>query len=90
MAQKRRELHEDRTPRNAAGEYAGVGIQFAASILLFLFAGMWLDRRLGTEPWLLVVGVFVGGSAAFWSMYRRLVIVPRERQKQENRKEAGE
>jgi len=64
----------------------GVGLQFAASILLFLFLGMWLDKRLGTAPWLLIAGVFVGGSAGFWSMYRRLVIAPREKKKEE---EAG-
>lgn len=60
----------------------GVGLQFAASILLFLFLGMWLDGKLGTAPWLLIVGVFVGGSAGFWSMYRRLVVEPREREKE--------
>ena len=54
----------------------GVGLQFAASILLFFFLGRWLDDRLGTEPWLLVIGVFVGLSAGFWSMYRRLVVLP--------------
>lgn len=71
------------TPRGGgpqAGDMMGVGLQFAASILLFLFAGMWADRRFGTEPWLLIVGVFVGGGAGFWSMYRRLVVEPRARQ----------
>jgi F0F1-type ATP synthase assembly protein I len=62
------------------GDLAGVGLQFAASILLFLFVGMWLDRRLGTDPWLLIVGVFTGGTAGFYSMYRRLVIEPRKRE----------
>ncbi|HEX2201840.1 MAG TPA: AtpZ/AtpI family protein [Longimicrobium sp.] len=64
------------------GDMMGVGLQFAGSILLFLFVGMWLDGKLGTAPWLLIVGVFVGGSAGFWSMYRRLVIEPREREKE--------
>lgn len=57
----------------------GVGLQFAASILLFFFLGRWLDDRLGTEPWLLVTGVFVGLSAGFWSMYRRLVVTPAQK-----------
>jgi ATP synthase protein I len=64
-----------------AGDLAGVGLQFAGSIALFLFVGMWLDRRLGTDPWLMIVGVFVGGSAGFWSMYRRLVVEPRNRER---------
>lgn len=57
---------------------AGVGLQFALSIVLFLLAGQWLDRRLGTEPWLLILGVLVGAVAGFYSLYRQLVIVPRE------------
>jgi F0F1-type ATP synthase assembly protein I len=57
---------------NSAMKYAGVGLQFAASILLFLYAGQWLDRRFGTSPWLMMTGVFLGGGGAFYSMYRRL------------------
>ncbi len=57
----------------AAGKYAGLGIQFAASILLFLYAGQWLDRRLGTDPLFLLVGVFTGAGGAFYSMYRTLM-----------------
>jgi F0F1-type ATP synthase assembly protein I len=55
------------------GEYAGLGVQFAASILLFLYVGQWLDRKLGTAPWMLLVGVFVGAGASFYGMYRRLM-----------------
>ena len=72
-----------RGTQSDAGEYMGVGLQFAASLALFLFVGMWLDRRLGTDPWLMIAGVFVGGGAGFWSMYRRLVIEPRERRERE-------
>ncbi len=63
----------------AAGDYIGVGLQFAGSIVLFLFVGQWLDSRLGTEPWLLLIGVFVGAAAGFYALYRQLVIAPRER-----------
>lgn len=59
--------------KNAGMEFAGVGIQFAASIVLFLYLGQWLDRKLGTAPWLLIIGVFAGGGLGFWSMYRKLM-----------------
>ena len=55
------------------GEYAGLGLQFAASIILFLYVGQWLDRKLGTAPWLLMTGVFLGAGASFYSMYRKLM-----------------
>lgn len=56
-----------------AAQFAGIGLQFTASLLLFLFAGQWLDRRFGTSPVFLILGVFVGAGAAFYSMYRKLM-----------------
>jgi len=76
---------EERTTESQAGEVMGVGLQFAASILLFLFAGRWLDGRFGTEPWLLLLGVFVGAGAGFYALYRQLVIRPRERAERKKR-----
>ena len=59
------------------GEYAGVGLQFALTIVAFMFAGMWLDRALGTSPWLLILFVFGGASAGFYSIYRKLMAAQR-------------
>jgi ATP synthase protein I len=59
----------------SGGDVAGVGLQFAASIILFLFVGQWLDRKLGTAPWMLIVGVFGGAAAGFYSMYRKLMAI---------------
>jgi F0F1-type ATP synthase assembly protein I len=56
-----------------AGAAAGMGLQFAISILLFLLAGQWIDRKLGTEPLFLIVFVFVGAGASFYSIYRKLM-----------------
>jgi F0F1-type ATP synthase assembly protein I len=61
------------TGLGTAGKYAGIGIQFGASIVLFLYVGQWVDRRLGTTPIFLIVGVFVGATAAFYSIYKRLM-----------------
>ena len=41
-----------------------MGVQFLVAILLCLFAGQWLDARLGTAPLLMVLGVFVGAGAS--------------------------
>lgn len=57
----------------AAGKYAGLGFQFVGSILLFLWIGQWVDRKLGTDGIFLIVGVFLGAGAAFYSMYRNLM-----------------
>ena len=58
---------------SGSAAYAGAGLQFAVSLLVSLFLGQWLDRRLGTDPWLMMLGVFLGGGAGFYAMYRRLM-----------------
>ena len=61
----------------SGAEFAGVGVQFAASILLFLWVGQWLDRRFGTAPWGLIIGVFTGAGGAFYAMHRKLMAAQR-------------
>jgi len=63
----------------ASGQYLGYGLAWALSVLLFLGVGAWLDGKLGTSPWLLVIGAFVGAGAGFYSLYYHIVIEPRQR-----------
>ena len=56
----------------SGSEFAGIGLQFAITLVVFALAGIWLDRRLGTSPWLLIVLVLGGSGLAFWTMVRRL------------------
>jgi len=57
----------------SGSEFAGVGLQFAITIVLFALAGIWLDKSLRTSPWLVILMVFAGAALGFWSMYRRMV-----------------
>lgn len=57
----------------SAATYAGLGFQFAAAIIVFLFAGQWLDRRLETSPLFTILGVFLGAGGAFYGIYRKLM-----------------
>jgi F0F1-type ATP synthase assembly protein I len=54
-----------------------MGFQFAAAILVFVFAGVWLDRRFHSAPWFLLISVFVGAGAGFFSMYRKVTAAQR-------------
>lgn len=56
----------------SGADFAGVGIQFALAIVVFLFAGQWLDKRFGTNGLFTIAGVFVGGGGAFYSMYHKI------------------
>ena len=88
MAERRTGGGSRRPATAQAGEVMGAGLQFAAAIVVFLFIGQWLDGVLGTKPWLLLIGVMVGAAGGFFSLYRQLVIVPRdrERRQQESKK----
>ncbi|MBI3792591.1 MAG: AtpZ/AtpI family protein [Gemmatimonadetes bacterium] len=54
-----------------------MGVQFGASILLFLWLGQWVDAKLGTAPAGVIVGVFTGAGGAFYAMYRKLMAAQR-------------
>ena len=57
----------------STSSYAGAGLQFAVSLVVFVLVGDWLDRKFGTTPLFLLLGVFGGGAASFYSMYRKLM-----------------
>lgn len=47
--------------------YAGLGVQLAASMLIFVWIGQWADRKLGTGGLLTVVAAFLGfGGTMYW------------------------
>jgi F0F1-type ATP synthase assembly protein I len=68
-----------------AAQYAGLGLTFGGGIVLFTLLGSWVDGRLGTAPWGLMLGVFGGFALSLAWVYRRLVVAPRERAERERR-----
>jgi F0F1-type ATP synthase assembly protein I len=49
---------------------ASVGIEFSVSTVIGLLGGRWLDGKLGTDPWLMIVGLLLGVVAGFRSLIR--------------------
>lgn len=66
----------------AIGSYASLGIQFAATILIFVSIGWWLDDYLATTPLFLLLGTLIGAGGGFYKLYRTLMDKD-ERRKQE-------
>jgi F0F1-type ATP synthase assembly protein I len=64
------------SPLRDLGEMSGAGFTLVAYVLVFTLIGYGLDRLLGTGPWLMVVGVFVGGGLGFYTMIRTLTYSP--------------
>jgi len=50
----------------------GAGLTLAVSVGLFAYGGLWLDVRLGTTPWLLLLGVGCGITGGLLHLIRVL------------------
>lgn len=53
---------------------AGIGWVLVASVVVGTLLGAWLDTKLNTDPWLLVIGAAVGttvGIAHVWRVSKR-------------------
>lgn len=51
----------------------GVGWYIGICIFLGVFVGLWLDEKLNTKPWLVIVGLILGIIVAFYGVYRMLL-----------------
>jgi len=54
----------------ALARLASVGIEFSISTLVGLLGGRWVDEKLGTAPWLMLVGLVLGVVAGMRSLIR--------------------
>ena len=52
--------------------YAGLGIQLAASLVVFVLVGQWADRKLGTNGILTILAAFLGFGGTMYSLIRQL------------------
>ncbi|MEX2117476.1 MAG: AtpZ/AtpI family protein [Bacteroidota bacterium] len=45
--------------------YLTLGFQLAASVVVFLLLGVWLDAQWNTSPWLMLTGLVLGTTGGF-------------------------
>jgi len=60
---------DDREIMRALGLIPQLGIGMAACVFVGVIGGHFLDRWLGTSPWLLVAGALLGAVSAFKVLY---------------------
>jgi len=58
--------------------YSTVGLEMGLAVAVGAGLGYYLDKRLGTHPWLMIVCLFFGIAAGFRSLYRALKRMQRE------------
>ncbi len=68
----------------AALRLVGVGFFIGGSIVLGVFAGLWLDRKLNTSPILVIAGLVLGIVIAFYGVYQMLLPLISNKQGKEN------
>jgi hypothetical protein len=52
--------------------YAGLGIQLAVTLVVFVLVGQWLDHKLGTGGIIPVILAFLGFGGTMYSLIRTL------------------
>lgn len=52
--------------------YAGLGIQLAVSLVVFVLIGQWADRKLGTGGIVTILAAFLGFGGTMYSLIRTL------------------
>ena len=70
------------------GRYSALGLEMSASVLIGLAIGYYLDKWLGTGPWLMVLWIGIGFAAGVRSLYRAALRSGKELE--ENGKNRGE
>jgi ATP synthase protein I len=63
-------LKPDQEENQKTGFAYAAGITLFASVATFCGAGWFLDKWLGTQPWLLIVGIVLGSAVGLFEFVR--------------------
>jgi ATP synthase protein I len=68
------------------GKYSALGLEMAISVVIGMAIGYYLDKWLGTSPWLTIVWIGLGFAAGVRSLYRSAVQSEKDLDKNEEEK----
>jgi len=60
------------------GRFAGVGLQMLVGVGLGLIVGKWFDRRFGSEPWGLMIGVMLGLAGGMYLLIKDAIRINKD------------
>jgi len=55
------------------GPYLGLGLQLAATVIVMVFLGIWLDGKFDTSPWLTVIFSFLGIASSLYNFIKTVL-----------------
>ncbi|GAB6281352.1 MAG: hypothetical protein STSR0008_00910 [Ignavibacterium sp.] len=67
------------------GPYLGLGFQLAATVLIFLFIGDWLDKKNNSSPLFTVIFAFLGISIGLYSVIKTIIGLEQKRKNDEKK-----
>ena len=67
----------DPAARKAKGAFrtlsgSSVGLEMGISVVIGVLFGMWLDGKLGTDPWMMLLWLVIGFAAGFRGVIRAM------------------
>lgn len=83
-------LNLPENPRRILKAFAlvsSIGAQFAASVFIGFIAGRYADAYWGTDPWLMLAGVFLGVAGGFFGVYHLVTSFYKDDDRQDGRKD---
>lgn len=54
----------------SVSRYLDLGLRLTLSLLIGVVGGRWVDDKVGTSPLFLLLGLFIGITAGFLTVYR--------------------
>jgi len=59
-----------KTETSGLGQAFRIGADLLSALIVGVGLGWWLDKMLGTKPWMMIVFIFLGGAAGIFNVYR--------------------
>ena len=71
------------------GPYLTIGIQLAATVVVFFFIGRWLDGQFGTDPWLMLAGRALGVGGGLTAFLKSALTLGKEEDRDAKERKKG-
>ena len=55
------------------GNYLGLGLQLAVTVVVMVFLGIWLDGKFNSNPWMTILCSFLGIFSAIYSFIKTVL-----------------
>lgn len=66
------------------GPYLGLGLQLAATIVIMVLIGDWIDKKYGTSPlWTIITG-FLGITTGMYQLIKTVLHLQKRSEKKDN------